>query len=96
MEQTTSSSSFTRIKETIAEKLEKAAGSLEGTESSQALGPYSQQASHWLHQSARYIRSFDIDEADARMRGYIRVHPGQSVLIGVATGFVVGYLVRRR
>jgi hypothetical protein len=93
---TSSSNSFIRFKETVAEKIERAANSLEGTEPGQALGPYSQQASQWLHESARYIRSFDIKEADANIRAHIRVHPGKSVLIGLATGFIIGFWVRRR
>ena len=89
--------SFATFKENIAEKLERAACSLERqAESGQAMGPYSRQASEWLHHSARYVRAFDIKQADADLRNQIRTHPGKSILIGLAAGAVVGYMFRRR
>jgi hypothetical protein len=88
--------SFDAFKESIAEKLDRAAGSIQRqTESSQSLGPYSQHASEWLHHSAQYVREFDIQQADLDLRRQIRTHPGKSLLIGLAAGLVVGILVRR-
>ncbi|MBP1624697.1 MAG: uncharacterized protein H6Q07_2717, partial [Acidobacteria bacterium] len=66
------------------------------TEQGSALGPYGQQASEWLHQSAGYIRNFDIERADRNLRNQIRSHPGRSMLIGLAAGLLVGMMVRRR
>ncbi len=92
-----SGNSFNSVKETIAEKLERAAASLgRPTEGSGVLGPYSQQASEWLHQSADYVRDFDVKKADLQLRNQIRTHPGQSLLIGVGVGFLLGLLLRRR
>jgi len=89
--------SFAAFKETIAEKLDRAAGSLgEKSETGWPMGPYSQQASEWLHQSARYIRAFDIKRADADLKNQIRMHPGKSILISLAAGIAVGFIVRRR
>lgn len=84
------------VKESLAEKLDWAAGALGGTEEGGALGPYSQQASEWLHHSADYIRNFDIKRADMQLREQIRNNPGRSMLIGLAAGFLVGLLIRRR
>jgi ElaB/YqjD/DUF883 family membrane-anchored ribosome-binding protein len=89
--------SFNNVKQTIAEKLELAAISLGGqSESGHGPGPYCQQASQWLHQSADYVREFDIKRADAELRNQIRMHPGKSLLIGVGVGMLLGLLLRRR
>ncbi len=94
---TESGNSFNNVKRSIAEKLEQAAVSLgKQSEGSHALGPYSQQASQWLHQSADYVRDFDIKKADMELRHQIRTHPGKSLLIGVGVGVLVGLLLRRR
>ena len=94
---TETGSSFNSVKQTIAEKLDQAAVSLGGqSEGGQVLGPYSQQASEWLHQSANYVREFDIKNADAKLRNQIRTHPGKSLLIGVGVGMLLGLLLRRR
>jgi ElaB/YqjD/DUF883 family membrane-anchored ribosome-binding protein len=49
-----------------------------------------------LHQSAAYVRDFDIQRADMQMRNQIRAHPGRTILIGLAAGIMVGFLIRRR
>ena len=92
-----SGNSFNHIKQTIAEKLDRAAISLgRQSEGSPILGPYNQQASELLHQSADYVREFDIKKADTELRNQIRMHPGKSLLIGIGAGFLLGLLVRRR
>ena len=94
---TNSGNSYKSLRETIAEKLERAAGSLgRQTEQGSELGPYGQQASKWLHQSADYVRNFDLERADRQLRNQIRTYPGRSMLIGLAAGFLVGMLIRRR
>lgn len=94
---TRSGNTFNSVKESIAEKLERAAYSLgRQTEEGGTLGPYSQQASEWLHQSAAYVRDFDIKRADMQLRSQISSHPGRSMLIGLAAGVLVGFWIRRR
>lgn len=93
---TRSGNSFNHVKESIAEKLERAAGSLSGSEEGSALGPYSQQASEWLHQSADYVRKFDLKQADMQLRRQIQTYPGRTVLISLAAGVLVGLWIRRR
>ncbi len=95
---TRSGNSFNAVKESIADKLERAAGSLSrpAEEGSGALGPYSQQASEWLHQSAEYVRNFDIKRADMQIRNQVRTYPGRTLLISLAAGMLVGYWIRRR
>ena len=94
---TRSGNSFNAVKESIAERLDRAAGSLgRQTEEGNVLGPYGRQASEWLHQSAAYVRDFDIQRADMQMRNQIRAHPGRTILIGLAAVVMVGFLIRRR
>jgi hypothetical protein len=93
----TPGNSFNTLKKTIAEKLEQAAGSLgRQTETGRVLGPYGRQASEWLRHSAEYVRELDLKKADLELRGRIRAHPGQSVLVGLMAGFFVGLWLRRR
>ena len=94
---TMSGNSLSVLKESIAEKLEAAAGSLgRQAEEGTVLGPYGQQASEWLHQSAAYVRDFDIKRADTQLRDQIRAYPGRSMLISLAAGILIGYWIRRR
>lgn len=89
--------SFNTVKQSIAEKLEQAAGSLgRHTQQDTVLGPCGRQASEWLHQSAAYVRDFDLERADRQLRNQIRTYPGRSMLIGLAAGVLVGLLIRRR
>ena len=92
-----SSKSFNAFKETMAKKLEQAAGSLgRQSETVQALSSYSRQASEWLHQSAQYVRAFDVKQADADLKNQVCLHPGKSILLCLAAGFAVGLIVRGR
>ncbi len=94
---TTTGNSFNSVKQSIAEKLERAASSLgRQSEEGSVLGPYGRQASEWLHQSAEYVRDFDIERADAELRNQIRMHPGRTILAGFGVGLLVGLLIRRR
>jgi len=94
---TRSGNSFNTVKQSIAEKLERAAGSLgRQTDEGAVLGPYGRQASAWLHHSAAYVRDFDLERANTQLRNQIRTYPGRSMLIGLAAGVMVGLLLRRR
>jgi len=94
---TTTGNSFNSVKQSIAEKLERAASSLgRQSEEGSVLRPYGRQASEWLHQSAEYVRDFDIQRADAELRNQIRTHPGRTILAGFGVGVLVGLLIRRR
>jgi len=89
--ETGSGNSFSNVKEAIAEKLEQAASSLR-----RASGGCGQQASDWLHHSAEYVRSFDVQKADMELRNRIRMHPGRCLLIGLGAGIFLGCMLRRR
>lgn len=85
------------LKTAVAEKLEHAAGSLDAPgASAYPAGPYSRQASEWLHHSAAYVRALDLQKADLELRGRIQTHPGRSVLIGLAAGLLAGFWLQRR
>lgn len=94
------SSSFENIKNIVADKLHSAAGTLSDKTASQEMNPsiasYGNQASEWLDQSAEFVREFDFNDADARIRDYVRQSPGRSLLIAGAVGLIVGAMLRRR
>ena len=77
----------------VAEALgERAAG--QGTQCGMA--QYGKQASEWLDRSAGYVRQFDYEQADARVREYVGQSPGRSLLIAGAAGLILGAILRRR
>jgi hypothetical protein len=96
----TASSGFENIKNIVADKLHSAAGTLSDKTASQDMDPniasYGNQASEWLDQSAKFVREFDFNDADARIREYVRESPGHSILIAGAVGLIVGAILRRR
>jgi ElaB/YqjD/DUF883 family membrane-anchored ribosome-binding protein len=49
-----------------------------------------------LDESADYIQQFDYEEADAKVREYVRQNPGLSLLIAGVTGLIIGAIFRRR
>jgi len=91
---------FEDVKRTLADKLHEAAGVVRNlTRSSDpqsSIGCYGHQASDILDRSADYVRRFDHERADARIKDYVRQHPGRSLLMAGAAGLIIGVLVRRR
>lgn len=57
---------------------------------------YGHEASEILHQSAAYIREFEYNQAEAKVRGYIQQQPGKSLMIAGGVGLLLGLLLRRR
>ena len=102
MEETTTnpSSTFDKVKNTIADKIHEAADSIrrksESPDGSSAIGNYGRQASSFLDQSAQCIRDFDIKRADAQLQAQIRENPGRSLLIALGAGFLIGFWLKRR
>jgi ElaB/YqjD/DUF883 family membrane-anchored ribosome-binding protein len=91
---------FENVKSFIADKLHAVAGVLnekeEGQDAQSGISPYGKQASEWLDQSAEYVRQFDYEQADARVREYVRQSPGCSLVIAGAVGLIIGAILRRR
>jgi ElaB/YqjD/DUF883 family membrane-anchored ribosome-binding protein len=94
------STGFEKVKNIIAEKLHKVAevpGEKAADQDEQFdLAQYGKQASEWLEKSAEYVRQFDYEQADARVREYVTQGPGRSLLIAGAVGLVIGAILRRR
>jgi len=90
---------FENVRSIIADKVHGLAEALgqeaadQGVESGSA---YGRQASEWLDQSSEYIRQFDYEQVDARVREYVRQSPGRSLLIAGAVGLIIGAILRRR
>jgi len=94
------STGFENVKNIIANKLHKVAEALSEKAADQDAqsntAHYGKQASEWLDQSAEYVRQFDYEQADAKVREYVRQSPGRSLLIAGAAGLIIGAILRRR
>ena len=94
------STAFENVKNTIADKLHNAAEALNEKASDPGaqcgIARYGKQASGWLDQSAEYVREFNYEDADAKVRDYVRQSPGRSIAIAAAVGVVIGAILRRR
>ena len=94
------STGFENVKNIIADKLHNVAEALGEKAADQdaqsGIAQYGKQASEWLDQSAEYVRQFDYEQADARVREYVRQNPGRSLLIAGAVGLIIGAILRRR
>ena len=94
------STGFENVKNSIADTLHDAAKGLGEKAARQdaqsGMAQYGKQASEWLDQSADYVRQFDYEQADAKVREYVRQSPGPSLLIAGAVGLIIGGIWRRR
>jgi ElaB/YqjD/DUF883 family membrane-anchored ribosome-binding protein len=94
------STGFENVKNIIADKLHNIAETIDAKAADQnaqcGMAQYGKQASEWLDQSAEYVRQFDYEQADARVREYVRQSPGHSLLIAGAVGLIIGAILRRR
>lgn len=94
------STGYENVKNIIAEKMHHAAEALsekvKDENAQSAIGQFGTQASEWLNQSAEYVRQFDYEQADARVREYVSENPGRSLLIAGAAGLIIGAILRRR
>ena len=94
------STGFENVKNIIADKLHNVAEALgekaAGQDAQSGIAQYGKQASKWLDQSAEYVRQFDYEQADTRVRECVRQSPGRSLLIAGAVGLIIGAILRRR
>jgi hypothetical protein len=94
------SNHFENAKNLIADKLLRAAAAISEKAADQDphcdIAQYGKQASEWLDRSAEYVRQFDYEHADAKIRDYVRQSPGRSVLIAGAAGIIIEAILRRR
>jgi len=94
------SSGFENVKTVIADKIHKVAEVLgdkaRDQKAQSGMAQYGKQASEWLDQSADYVRQFDHNQANARVREYVGKRPGRSLLIAGGVGLIIGAILRRR
>lgn len=94
------STGFENLKNIIADKLHYGAevlGEKAANQDTQSgIAQHGKQASEWLDKSAEYVRQFDCEQADARVREYVRQNPGRSLLIAGGVGLIIGVIFRRR
>ena len=88
------------VKTMIADKMQQAAEALgekaAEQEARSGLAQYGKRASEWLEQSAEFVRRFDYEQTDARVREVVRKNPGRSLLIAGGVGLMIGAILRRR
>ena len=90
-------SSFDRIKQTAADKLRRAAGSLQ--QQGERVGisqDYGQRAADWLDRTADYVGEFDPKQVRADLEEQVRRNPGRTLLIAGGVGLLLGAMLRRR
>ena len=84
----------------IADKMHKVTAAVGERAASQdaqpAMAQYGKQAAELLDESAEYIQQLDYEQADAKVRKYVRQNPGLSLLLAGATGLIIGAIFRRR
>jgi ElaB/YqjD/DUF883 family membrane-anchored ribosome-binding protein len=94
------STGFENLKNIIADKLHYGAEVLGEKAANQdtpsGIAQHGKQASEWLDKSAEYVRQFDCEQADARVREYVGRSPGRSLLIAGGVGLIIGAILRRR
>jgi len=94
------STGFGNVKNIIADKVHHFAEALgekaEDHDAQSGIAHYGKQASEWLEQSSEVVRQFGYEQADARVREYVRQSPGRSLLIAGAVGLIIGAILRRR
>ena len=94
------STGFEKVQNIIADKLHNVAEALSEKATDQdrksGMSQCRKQASEWLDQSAGYVRQFDYDQADTKVREYVKQSPGRSLLIAGAVGLIIGAILRRR
>jgi ElaB/YqjD/DUF883 family membrane-anchored ribosome-binding protein len=94
------STGYESAKNIIADQLHNVAEALSEKATDQdaqsGISQYGKQASRWLDQSAEYVRQFNYEQADAKIREYVSQSPGRSLLIAGAVGMIIGAILRRR
>jgi len=94
------STGFEKVQNIIADKLHIVAEALSEKAADQdaqcGITQYAKQASEWLDQSAEYVRQFDYEQEDAKVREYVSQSPGRSLVIAGAVGLIIGVILRRR
>ena len=94
------STGFENIKNIIADKIKYVAEALSEKAADQdpqcGIAQYATRASGWLDQSAEYVRQFDYEQTDAKVREYVSQSPGRSLVIAGAVGLIIGVILRRR
>ena len=93
------STGFENVKKIIADKLHHIAEALSekaGDLDAQSGMCQENPASVWLDQSAEYVRQFDYERANLRVREYIGLNPGRCLLMAGGAGLIIGAMLRRR
>jgi len=92
-------SALDTIKDTVADKLQSAAGAIQQKAAQNQASPvagYAGQAAGLLHDAADYVREVDPKKVKSDIQHQVRNNPGRSLLIAGAAGLLLGIVLRRR
>jgi ElaB/YqjD/DUF883 family membrane-anchored ribosome-binding protein len=90
-------SGFDRIKRTAADKLRRAADTLQQQGGRAGLNQeYGQRAADWLDRTADYVGELDPKQIRTDLENRVRRNPGSTLLIAGGVGLLLGALLRRR
>jgi ElaB/YqjD/DUF883 family membrane-anchored ribosome-binding protein len=94
------STGFENVKNMIAEKLLNVAEALDekakDLDAQSGMAQFGKQASGWLEQSSGYVRQFDYEQTETRVREYVGQNPARSLLIAGGVGLIIGAILRRK
>lgn len=89
-----------KIRDVIADTLHTTAAKLSekavAPDTQPSMARYAARASDWLENSAQRVSKFDSERTDTRIRDYVSLNPGRSLLMAGAAGLVIGIILRRR
>ena len=95
-----SGSGFDRIKKTAADKLRRAADTLqqqsERPDINENYGHYGQRAADWLDRTADYVGELDPKQIRTDLEEQVRRNPGRTLLIAGGVGLLLGAMLRGR
>ncbi len=91
---------FDRVKQQVAEKLHRAAESLQertgDVRTPTEAAKLGAQASNWLHNSADYVERIEPAKIKEGFVQQVKRNPGKSLLFAGAAGIILGAIFRRR
>ena len=92
------STTLETIKDTVADKLHAAAGTIQqkaAQSQENAIAGYAGHAAGWLDDAAEYVREVDPQKLKSDLQNQVKRNPGRSLLVAGAAGLLLGILLRR-
>lgn len=89
-------SKLNTIKNTVADKLQSAAGAVRQKAEGQGTGAeYAGKAATFLNDAAGYVREADPQQIKTDIQNQVKNNPGRALLVAGVAGLLLGVLIRR-